>query len=85
MSIDIRRTVEVTSATEAGAEKVARRTHGLFKHLKGTVTNKYIVWLDDMGVEHIAGCHAQHCRHFDCNTGDAPIREYCTQCDPDCY
>lgn len=89
------RTVEVKANSAKEAEEKARDAV-LFADEspidRDDITDTNVGWVDpgepvDLQIVHLEGCWGNHCRHYDCETGDSAIdhRAYCSQCDIEAY
>jgi len=85
------RTVEVEATSAKEAEESARDVvlfADEFPIDREEITETSVGWVNpelaaDQNVVHVEGCWGNHCRHFDCDTGDTAIdhHAYCSQCD----
>lgn len=90
-----RRTVEVEASSAEEAEEKAREAvlfADEFPIDREEITDTYVGWKDpdpkgDPDLVHLEGCWGNHCRHYDCETGElaSTYDEYCSQCDINAY
>jgi hypothetical protein len=89
------RTVEVEADSAADAEEKARDDvlhTDEFPIDREEITDTFVGWINpepeaDQRALHVEGCWGNHCRHYDCETGDCAdsYDEWCSQCDIDAY
>ena len=89
------RTVEVEASNAEEAEEKAREAvlfADEFPIDREEISDTSVGWVNpepeaDQRVVHVEGCWGNHCKHYDCETGDCAVdyHEYCSQCDINAY
>lgn len=90
---EMSRVVEIRGA-ESGAEAEEKaRDQALFHDEppidREDIDSINVAWVnEEVDLEHVDGCAGNHCRHYDCFTGDDAqgaddYHEYCVNCDPE--